>query len=243
MILYRYRPLNDHTIDGILNHYLYFSKPSSFNDPFDCRFSVFIEGTHYEKVECAKRIAKHHPHSGKLDRKAMERKIVQTIINSTFDYDGFYQGVEVAMDEKTICCLSKVNDDLLMWAHYANGHEGVCLIYDIEKDLFPNCALKVVHYSDDLIKVNLIRPATEHIIPIFTTKSKHWKYEQEYRLISILGKQTVLYAHNCLKGIIFGCKVDKEKKNALIDTIKVKGWLMTFQDAVQGRDRFELIIE
>ena len=36
-IIYKYKAINNFTIDSLKNRYHYFSKPSQLNDPFDCR--------------------------------------------------------------------------------------------------------------------------------------------------------------------------------------------------------------
>ena len=242
MILYKYRPLNQHTVDSIFNNFLYFSKPSSFNDPFDCRFSVLIEGKHYEKVECAKELARLEGSTGR-ERKRTVREYLNDIINKNIDYDEIYRGIEKVNDKMSICCLSVIPDDLLMWAHYAGGHKGVCLKYDIEDDSLPDCILKRVIYQDDLVKVNFVKPSDDiQIVSVFTTKSKHWEYEQEYRLISRYGYQIVEHKRGCLKGIIFGCKVDTKEKNELINTIKANKFYFSLYEAVQSRERYELTI-
>jgi len=56
-----------------------------------------------------------------------------------------------------------------MWAHYAEGHKGVCLKYDIEEHMLPECVLSPVIYQNDLTRQNLLKP-TEDIVTILTTK-------------------------------------------------------------------------
>ncbi len=63
-----------------------------------------------------------------------------------------------------------------------------------------------------------------------TTKTKDWKYEQEYRLIledmsggyNTAEKRTLVYTFNSLKGIIFGMKTSDEDKLRIIKIIQEK---------------------
>lgn len=85
-----------------------------------------------------------------------------------------------------ILCLTVRNDNNLMWAHYADSHRGVCLRFDISRDLDTFCFPKQVTYDDKVMKFNYIRSwnlrkgadVTEAIFH----KSAEWSYEQEYRV-------------------------------------------------------------
>ena len=41
--LYKYFSLNDFSIDGLKNDYIYLSNPKDFNDPFDCNRNLIVE--------------------------------------------------------------------------------------------------------------------------------------------------------------------------------------------------------
>lgn len=70
--------------------------------------------------------------------------------------------------------------DLLMWAHYAEGHNGFCVEYDFSQEFRnPWISFNYINYdSVDLSKGSL------SIKEAFATKSKDWKREHEVRLIS-----------------------------------------------------------
>ena len=70
--------------------------------------------------------------------------------------------------------------DLLMWAHYAEGHNGFCVEYDFSQEFRnPWISFNYINYdSVDLSKGSLA------IKEAFATKSKDWKREHEVRLIS-----------------------------------------------------------
>lgn len=94
------------------------------------------------------------------------------------------------------CCFSEINDSLLLWAHYAENHKGICLEYD-----FPDDALTQfisIRYSDS-------QPVLERVVrfyegdnnagalsirigpdaAVFLTKSLDWKYEHEWRMLHV----------------------------------------------------------
>jgi hypothetical protein len=41
--IYKYFSLNDFSLDGLINDYIYLSNPKDFNDPFDCNRNLIIE--------------------------------------------------------------------------------------------------------------------------------------------------------------------------------------------------------
>ena len=99
-----------------------------------------------------------------------------------------------------ISCLTTNAYNILMWAHYANKHEGICIGYDISKifDIKKNYILKKVEYntnltfdynieSDNLFNMRndlqYYSTDSKYPIDIFFMKHKAWQYENEYKLI------------------------------------------------------------
>lgn len=82
-------------------------------------------------------------------------------------------------DTTHICSLSNTGENYLLWSHYANGHRGVAIEIDIDRNLEQ---LHEVKYE----KLNpIFGEKFKETLPIaiFTTKTKQWKYEKEYRIL------------------------------------------------------------
>lgn len=132
---------------------------------------------------------------------------------------------------KTTCFSLELNN-ILMWAHYADNHKGVCLEFEIEEfdknynlsgtEIFKNGLLEneifkeITYNSLPLIKYyHYLQSFTDDDnkdVPfheILTTKSSCWEYEKEWRYI-IPDKNGTLKEINkkSLKSIIFGYKSD-----------------------------------
>lgn len=81
---------------------------------------------------------------------------------------------------------SKIADEPLLWAHYADKHSGICL--EFEADSFEKT---VIDYESPrpLLDMNKLNDEA-HTLPflkrLFKTKSKNWAYEQEVRPLFIL---------------------------------------------------------
>lgn len=111
------------------------------------------------------------------------------------------------MRETAITCFSTNNAHELMWAHYADKHRGVCLVFDedIEQDFF---GLPVT-YPEVRQRINLatLEP-NQFMKDTMLTKSKKWEYEEELRIIGWRGKAGYkLFPPHCLEGIILGSKI------------------------------------
>jgi hypothetical protein len=134
------------------------------------------------------------------------------------------------INEYMINCFSRVPDQPLMWAHYANKHSGLCLIYDKNKILE---GLNEIHNSFSFCSIDYDnQPIIELYetngtidyksnIPIISTKSVHWKYEDEVRIYSkrnmYLDKSgsTISIYKSALKGVIYGARMDEEDIDAV----------------------------
>jgi hypothetical protein len=115
-----------------------------------------------------------------------------------------------------VCCFSECSDNPLMWAHYANGHRGVCLVFEFEKMQSEKIGVPMsVAYLPSPPKFNFVRESLQGgSTPLFNykfqqavlaTKSTDWAYEQEVRFISNChGK--IEFTPHAIVGIIFGAK-------------------------------------
>ena len=48
--VYKYQAINDYTKDALKNRYLYFSKPSQLNDPFDSKLNLVWDSKSIEET-------------------------------------------------------------------------------------------------------------------------------------------------------------------------------------------------
>ncbi len=120
-----------------------------------------------------------------------------------------YFKIKKLSDLAYMTCLTETNNNTLMWSHYANNHEGICVEYDLKllqtdpygicKHLFPilysdvrpstrniNSLLKSHNELKKAIDENYIYDGDEmldDILPMFLTKGSEWKYEREWRII------------------------------------------------------------
>jgi len=126
-----------------------------------------------------------------------------------------------------ICCFSAVPDDILMWGHYGDSYQGFCMEFTPENDPnFKRMCLPVTYQKQfpDLLTPH---PETKGqngaaILKLLTTKSEHWSYEEEWRMVMHVPKGDGSshggeepYKPEALTGIIFGMRMPQDHRMLL----------------------------
>lgn len=90
-----------------------------------------------------------------------------------------FENIEINKEEFKTCSLSKINDNKLMWSHYAKEHTGVCVGYRFL--YLPNYVgkEKVLYKNTNIPEKDIFKS----IMDYWTIKSEDWEYEQEIRLL------------------------------------------------------------
>lgn len=217
--LYKYRPCDKFNADIILCNQLRFTRPSSFNDPFDCKFQIVFEGSDSElKSFLMEGIVTNNPEWDKDHVESYAIEILQLNIIENVKKDFSEKYVINELERMDILCLSQKKDDILMWSHYAKQHTGICLGFDSNKWPMLKFA-KPVNYISEYPVVNAISPQRENAVKdIVFRKSIRWKYEEEWRVIrGATSNQRYIFPPEALIEIIFGYRVkDFDMKMTII---------------------------
>ncbi len=188
--IYHYQPFDaDRLSKIVLDRELYFSNPKDFNDPWDCRPWYSVEGLtdpavferHIDWYLMVTRAHLPDMPEDEIQRmanvyRANPNLLIGKIqeISSTIEMPIF--------DRYRVYCLSSKPDDELMWAHYSNKHQGLCLEFDVRTELF--CSALKVSYQEKYPSLDLTDDTELGNLQPFITKSAAWSYEDEYRLIA-----------------------------------------------------------
>lgn len=127
---YKYRAINKYSLDILENNNIYFSNYTDFNDPFE--FSTPFPDVRKmfkrasEKIDFLKKgdifDAETHTHL---------KNICERIIkNGNLKLDITHSKIKERLEKVGIYSLSKVNDEILMWSHYADNHRGFCIGFE-----------------------------------------------------------------------------------------------------------------
>lgn len=131
--------------------------------------------------------------------------------------------IAVSNSKKGVLSFSSANTDLLLWSHYGSAHNGVCFEFDPSRDdNFRN--VRSIDYSSTMPVYDASNPDE-----MLYSKSLHWKYEEEVRLIVPNGCDRYLeFKPECLRAVYFGIKVTFEDI-AKFDSLARKRNLKCFQ--------------
>jgi Protein of unknown function (DUF2971) len=114
----------------------------------------------------------------------------------------FDQGRKIFQNAIGICCFSETYDNILMWAHYADGHRGFCLEFDTSLPPFSIVRDdKVVQHAEevkyqpeipsyDLIELMSgdLETRTKKLSKmLLLTKGECWQYQSEWRICGVSG--------------------------------------------------------
>ena len=220
---------------------LYFCAAKNFNDPFECKFRFALGGSPKEQMKYWEYLLREN--ESELNRKARRSKIrkdKERLMSPDFMKEIEDKANQAVREQWGICCLTKVKDDILMWSHYANKHQGFCLIFSME-----------LHNASFTMKLMREGPSQEQIItsPLeveysknypfakrlqddllkqtILTKAKRWDYEKEWRMIIKDGVGLWQFPPQYLTGVIFGCRMSEKHQE------KIRGWCKDRQPAIK----------
>lgn len=183
-----------------------FSLLSNFNDPFEVKFQY---RHFYRSIE--EQYASFELSSG-IYNNSNEVNIVELIQSQLSTY--------------RVSCFSQIPHEPLMWAHYADKHQGICYCFN-KDNIFPQPEYKkgLVNYStivplldyfEGYSTEELLKPQLENVI---LTKSDNWTYEKELRYYTQTDENIHSFNPQSLQAVIIGSRAI-ENKDYVEDQIK-----------------------
>jgi hypothetical protein len=238
--LYRYYSNLDYILDVLRHRRLYNNLPSEFNDPFDCRplFSLAYNNCNDREVWrrflfCLAKIALPNASKGEFDRHAQEgldaglpqnKKWLRERDEELREPGGLIR----------VCCFAKNIRNMMLWAHYANNHQGLAFMF--RSDFLVDKMTKEfrgqdVHYRSgaykftDFVDALFQGVSCGRLLPsariIYSSKTQHWSGEQEVRFFSTRDHLYSSFQEQGLYGIVFGAKCGQHLidhvESALVD--------------------------
>ncbi|HDZ8832683.1 DUF2971 domain-containing protein [Aeromonas dhakensis] len=145
-----------------------------------------------------------------------------------------------------VFCFSKDGKNMLMWSHYGDEHKGICIGYSDNRKPVPDIK-PVIYGKHGVIKTSSLYNAfvkndkdEQTIIEteILLKKSRTWKYEKEYRLISNIGLQN---SPLMLEEITFGLRCPAEIRHTIIKMMEGRQPSIKYYEMVLTNKNADLI--
>lgn len=237
--LFRYRTDNTNTLDELRNNYIYFPSNEKLNDPFDANS---------EMLEISKDGAELQKFYDLMLSQILDinsRKYFQeTFKNNPLDlYHYVNNNKKNFIANFGIACFTMSEINLLLWATYANNHQGLCIQYNVKFDLDFFNGIRKVEYFDKFEKINYLLATNQGAFQdVFFRKFSLWEKEFEYRLIKI---NTGKYEHNplAIRNIIFGFRAKDEFKSQVIEIVKNKYPHVKLYQPILFKESFEVAFQ
>lgn len=217
--IFKYVPFNLNTLKILIKGELWFGSMNNFNDPYDGEFDI---------CDFDKNIDKRNV----FLKKRLKNEISEKLFNGEYKNELILKGYMMRLiksdikDKIGISCFTNSPNNMLMWSHYADGHTGICLIFDKEKLIntinyqgITNNKIKVIefkeeNYIDDLLSLNIEFDDENccflNFDEVIKYKKKEWSYEKEIRLYYQFSKNVeyrfLQFHKEALCGIIFGLR-------------------------------------
>ncbi|HYG47243.1 MAG TPA: DUF2971 domain-containing protein [Allosphingosinicella sp.] len=232
--LYKFRSLvgeqRGFTRDIIEHRRLYWPMPAQFNDPFDCAPVVVIQGSVLKRESYIRKMVRQEaPHLPKYRRKQLVKLGLSRPIRETELLMADTQ--QQIRREIGVCSFSESFDHILMWAHYADAHRGICLRFNVRL-AGPRFALAFpVTYSPERPVINMVEKRPKALMEqVLLTKADFWQYEREWRLFDhVRGPGLYEFPPPALDGIIFGAAIsaeDREEVTSWASAAKLRSELL-----------------
>jgi Protein of unknown function (DUF2971) len=259
--LHHYQPFNiDWLRTMIVGKKLRFSNPARFNDPWDCKpgfnSDAALDPVHREKqVQWYIKITRKH---GSFPEEEIQRR-AQILRDNPLKLKERIDAISASYPDQMdkcwrVYCLSTHPDHELMWAHYAASHTGVCLQFKTRDHLFFQ-ALRV-NYLRYYPVIDVADESDEgNLRTIMLTKSRAWKYEEEYRLIAqerayasgaeaplITDDSFLRLPDGSLQAIIVGCLAEQATVDAVRGVIGEASYPIALKRVVKLPNRYQLLV-
>lgn len=218
----------DTAVTVLTNDTMQFSHPSIFNDPFDCNVSLFEFEEETVKLHM-KDLIKRDNGNNYVEQFRLNRNLNSKILPVAKEFMQYIFNTENS--NRGVTCFSKNSLNMLMWAHYARCHTGVCIGYDllslrdyIVLENRESCLIPV-KYVENIIPVKNFQ-GMEMLYTWFGSKHAMWHYEEEIRMISrplVLDENKKHYYEiptDIIKEVYLGTSLNAEKREEIVKLVK-----------------------
>jgi hypothetical protein len=243
-IYYKYRTYSPRALEMLTKREVYFASPDQLNDPYDCRIS--IRRALEEAITNAVRNG-----NGKLQSKLERfRKIAHV-----------YEKMEEDLGKVGVLSLSRTPTNVVMWAHYAENHQGFCAGFHLSEkftthrnsegivgitDVAYPIASPFVEFFEEIAQLERPPAWEEFWQTLLSTgmvaKAEPWAYEKEVRVLR-KGPGPVSFEPSELVEIVFGMNMSAGNRDAVRQLAHGKEWNHVRFREIARSEGFEIGIQ
>lgn len=254
--VFHYQSFNEKWLRAaVCDRTIRFSNPKDFNDPWDCRPWYEVPSTSDERRKLIQQLRsahqKHYPNRSRTDRRLAAKRVLGTPALMKQEIEKLSIELWEAMQLRyRVYCLSTKVDSPLMWGHYANKHQGICLEFGCDNSVFGSAMQ--VEYADAFPTHSFF--GGREILP-FVAKSDAWVYESEFRLVSeerihATNSQTLktddgylVVPKGSLRSVIVGALADDRTRKQVQDIVSLSATAVSVDVAALTPNRYEIHIQ
>jgi hypothetical protein len=231
-LIYKYMPFSANTLKLLIKGEFWLGFPKNLNDPFEAEF--LVKQTNYLPTKNLL-VFMYNLHKDLFKHVTLDEKLKEIDIDKTVFHRDLHELARYILREQCgVTSFSYVNDETLMWAHYADSQKGICLIFDKQAmwesilKYGKNLVLRDVQYCNKLVEAELIINdygySFANTDKILLTKLTPWKREKELRLFQVFltlpAKRNLKFDKSCIKGIIFGENAADDDKETIRQLVR-----------------------
>lgn len=236
--LYQFDDLN--RLGALSRDKIWMSDPGKFNDPLDLRLKIedqryrspFHDRARLRKamqvlIEDNPDVPLHWFYNDKLI------KSIQCWIDQGINEYMLEDQIVERFKEFGVACFTAIRNHALMWSHYANSHKGYCVEYSVREmtlatsndGFFSSYHVQYISKLPTLCLSEALFAPHQTLGRMLATKSAEWAYEQEWRLVHLEKKATLVDMPIGIEisGLIAGLKASDELLSVLIKKAKELG--------------------
>lgn len=265
-------------------------EPKQFNDPFDHQISfifpytqeqfseavlVEIEKLVYaveepvflEETSLSIMIRMLRDSRGVIPKKEVLLTLEQGVEESAQGFQQYQDNINSLisnnLNNSRVLCVSEKNDNVVMWAHYADSHSGVCIRLQCIEEIDNTLLLaKPVKYTDSFPVFPSLEEHIKHLTgeqpisfgdllyEIPYVKHEHWGYENEWRvhvpheeLENKVGFNDWQENPRVFGAIFLGCRIDQKDAADIMRIIEAKYPHIELYSAKPSDTKFEIDYE
>jgi len=151
------------------------------------------------------------------------------------------EDAKAQMKNYGVLALSELNNNILMWSHYADKHRGICIEFERtdtnELGNWDYC-LPVLYQQELPSFEPLELEDSKAVTQALSTKGEYWEYEREWRILTYKSNKHFPLPGD-IKSVIFGLNMPQKKREEIVSLL---GHTVRYFEAIRSKRYFALDI-